>query len=212
LCADRGWLPVLPGQVAPARGLCPARPWQPWPRCADRRPLWHHVSFEVGLCAGHGRGSPRPGNSRLRGSLGVTRDGDAEITAWSASEAEYIALLPRQTWTLNCASMDRIWVAEAVPPTATLTPKAERERNLVDVAFCGLKPLADRRNGGLGPLSKRGVLRRFHPRLDRRRSDVTLMRRIRLLSDSCEVWRSGYSFCLGLLLQYRYWLEVIGTY
>src|SRR5262245_35669380 len=88
LRADRGWLPVLPGQVAAARGVCPARPWQPWPRCADRRPIWHHVSFEVGLCAGHGRGSPCPGNSRLRGSPGVTREGDAEIPAWSASEVE----------------------------------------------------------------------------------------------------------------------------
>lgn len=96
--------------------------------------------------------------------------------------------------------------------TAALTREAERERNLVDVAFCGLKPLVDRRNGGLGSLSREATLRRFRPQFDRQRSDATLMRRIRLLSDSCEVWRTGYSFCLGLLLQYRYWFEVIGTY
>jgi hypothetical protein len=61
-----------PGQVAPARGVCPAQPWQPWPRCADRRAIWRHVLFEVGLCARYGRGFPCPRNSRVRGSLGVT--------------------------------------------------------------------------------------------------------------------------------------------
>jgi len=35
--------------------------------------------------------------------------------------------------------------------------------------------------------------------------DTTLMGRIRLLSDSCEVWRSGYSFCRGLMLQFECW-------
>jgi hypothetical protein len=31
-------------------------------------------------------------------------------------------------------------------------------------------------------------------------SDTALMRRIRLLSDSCDVWRAGYSLRLGLPL------------
>jgi hypothetical protein len=38
-------------------------------------------------------------------------------------------------------------------------------------------------------------------------SDATLIRRIRLLSDSAAMWRSGYSFCLSLPLQCRYWLS-----
>jgi len=40
-------------------------------------------------------------------------------------------------------------------------------------------------------------------------SDAALMRHIRLLSDSCDVWRPGYSLRLGLLLQCWYWFEVI---
>ena len=51
-------------------------------------------------------------------------------------------------------------------------------------------------------------LRDFRPT---RPPDTVLMRHIRLLSDSCEVWRSGYSFCSGLLLQLERWFGVIGS-
>jgi hypothetical protein len=42
------------------------------------------------------------------------------------------------------------------------------------------------------------------------RSDIVLIRCIRLLSDSCGVWRTGYSFRPGLLLQFSHWFGVIG--
>jgi hypothetical protein len=36
--------------------------------------------------------------------------------------------------------------------------------------------------------------------------DTALMKHIRLLSDSCDVWRSGYSHYRGLLLQSKHWV------
>ena len=45
-----------------------ASPPRRWENSSTYR-IWHHVLFEVGLRAGHGRGSPCPGNSRVCGSL-----------------------------------------------------------------------------------------------------------------------------------------------
>ena len=49
-----------------------ASPPRRWENSSTYR-IWHHVLFEVGLRAGHSRGSPCPGNSRVRGSPGVIR-------------------------------------------------------------------------------------------------------------------------------------------